>query len=956
MKNVLLFGLLFQTVLLYSQQETPTFNWAIEADSVYVTPPLKDIPIIHDLFPGEIKEHRYSNNMRRHKFTNENALPEGNDPVWQSTQGYLPTKAPIENWEGMDNNLGFPPDPSGSAGPNHYVQMVNSTIEVFDKQGNSLYGPNALSSILSSNNGDPIVMYDPYIDRWFVSGFGNGNSLSFALSTTNDPTGSYTVWNFSMNSLPDYPKYGIWHDGYYITANTSGPDCFVLERDQMILGAAGNPQLISMSIPSLNTGAGTQTGGFRSVLPAYADFTLPPATEKLNLFYFQDDAWNNVNQDEIKIWEVTVDWNTVSNSTITQTQTLAVTPFDSQFNVNWDDIEQPGTNQRLDGIPGAFMFRAQYTQWPGHSTVMLNHTVDVSATNHAGIRWYELRKTNGSWSVHQQSTYAPDSKSRWLGSISMDDQGNIGLAYSVAGPNTSASLMYTGRYASDPLNTMTLTEDTIVIGSGAQTFGNRFGDYAHMCVDPVDNKTFWYTGEYISGSRTTRIASFKLASDFDNDVGITALVTPTTGVLGANEQVEVTIKNFGNLPQNNFQVGYIADNGIAVNETYNAGPIPVGGTDNYIFSQTADLSALGPHTMKAYTGLTNDGDLLNDTIETSVVNVYQNDVGVTIINNPSSDNYMTMETITVTVENFGSLDQSNFDLAYTINGGTPVVQAFSGTLTAGTSTTFDFNVQGDFTTLGTYNIVAYTTLNGDADLMNDTTYSTIENTSCMPSSNCAFGDGITSFHIGSINNPSGCTPGGYSDYTAFSTDLLVGYTHDVTIWTNGGPQYVSIWIDYNDNFFFEASEKVVDGFVFNGSGTTDFMIAASKPLGSHLLRAKASDSPLDVEDPCSNMQYGETQDYTVNLTSDLSTGEVIDDNNEITVSSIGDDQYILNAGHFENDAVLRVHNSLGQLIGKTTIKNKDLNVVKIDLSQYSKGAYLVHIKTETHSGIVKLIK
>ena len=428
MKKNLFFLTLLVGSFVNAQATSETFNWSILPDTVYVTQPLRAIPIIEDLFPDEEKEHVYSNNMRRNKFTNANALPQGNDPQWQNEMGNLQNRGPIANWEGVNNGLGFPPDPSGAAGPNHYVQMVNSRIQIFDKQGNTLYGPNALSSILSSNNGDPIVMYDKYADRWFLSGFGQGNSLSFAMSNTADPTGTYTVWNYSLSSFPDYPKYGVWHDGYYVTANTGGPDCYILERDEMLLGAAGSPQFVSLTIPSLITGAGTNTGGFHSVVPASADFTLPPATEKLNLFYFEDDAWSGVPNDRIKIWEVTADWNNVSNSSCTQIQTLNVAPFDSQFNSNWDDITQPGTSQKLDGIPGAFMYRAQYTQWPLHNTVVLNHTVDVNATNQAGIRWYELRNSGTNWTIHQQSTYSPDNHSRWLASLSMDNQGNIGMA------------------------------------------------------------------------------------------------------------------------------------------------------------------------------------------------------------------------------------------------------------------------------------------------------------------------------------------------------------------------------------------------------------------------------------------------------------------------------------------------------------------------------------------------
>ncbi|MFK8038711.1 MAG: GEVED domain-containing protein [Crocinitomicaceae bacterium] len=954
----LLFTLLtiLLTIPIKAQGISETFNWVALPDCVYVTQPLREIPIIEDLFPNENKPHTYTNKMRRHKFTNENALPKGNDPVWQNDMGSVPNRGPIENWEGIDNNLGFPPDPSGAAGPNHYVQMVNSRIEIFDKQGNSLYGPNALSSILSSNNGDPIVLYDKFADRWFLSGFGQGNSLSFAMSNTPDPTGTYTVWNYNLPSFPDYPKYGLWHDGYYVTANTGGPDCYILERDEMLLGAAGNPQFVSLSVPGLNTGAGTQTGGFRSVVPSFADFTLPASTEKLNLFYFQDDAWNNVTQDEIRVWEVSADWANISNSNISITQNIPVAPFDSQFDVNWNDIQQPNTNQRIDGIPGAFMYRAQYTDWNTHQSVVLNHTVDINATNTAGIRWYELRKTSGNWTVHQQSTYSPDNNSRWLGSISMDNQGNIGLAYAVSGPNTFPSIMFTGRYATDLINTMTLIEDTIVLGGSSQSGGNRFGDYAHMMVDPDDDQTFWYTCEYMdNSSRSTRIASFKLASDFNVDGGVIALSSPVDGLLTAAETVTVTIKNYGLSTISNFTLGYKVDNSTPVLETYSGPPILPNTIGQYTFAQTVDMSTIGLYNLKSFTDITNDQDSLNDTLVEIVKHLAPDDLGITIINNPSTDNNLSMETVTVTLENFGTDPQSNFDIAYQINGGTPIIENYSLTIAPGTSTTFDFANQGNFLNFGVYDIVAYTSLPGDIDQANDTTYRTIENSNCTPASNCQFGDGITRFKIGNINNPSGCTPGGYTDYSSFTANLLVGADHDVTIESNASPQFVSVWIDYNDNFFFEASEKVVNAFQFNNAGTTQFNINSSEPLGSHLLRAKASDNLNDVGDPCADMQYGETQDYSVNLFTDLSVNEN-DVSEKITIMPIGNHQYIIDASHFENDSHLRIHNNLGQLVFEKLISKSELNEIKIDLAKLAVGPYLIHIQNSKKSEVVKLIK
>jgi hypothetical protein len=937
--------------------ENQSFNWVITADTFYKTIPLRDIDIITDLFPDEDKEHVYNNNFRRQKFVNEDAYPNGNDPVWQKTQGEQFNKAPIQNWEGQDP--GSVPDPTGAAGPNHYVQMINSTIQIFNKTGTSLMGPNAMSSILSSNAGDPIVMYDRFADRWFISGFGNGNALSMAVSVTNDPTGAYNVWEFTMSSFPDYPKYGIWHDGYYLTANKSGDDCFVVDRDAMLAGDA-NVDMISMTIPNLTTGTGTQTGSFHSALPAHADFTLPNSTEKLNLFYFQDDAWIGITQDEIKIWEVIVDWTNMTNSSVTEIQTLAVTPFDSQFDSGWNDIEQPGSTQKLDGVPGAFMYRAQFTEWGTHNSVMLNHTVDVDATNHAGIRWYELREMGGVWSIYQESTFAPDAESRWLGSISMDYQGNIGMAYSVSSSTVSPSLRYTGRYSTDPLNTMTLTEENIVIGSGAKSGGNRYGDYSHLSVDPTDDATFWFTGEYVNSNNTsTRIASFKLANDFNNDVGIIALTSPVNGSLTGTETVTVTLKNFGLNSQNNFPVSYQVDGGTVVTETYSAVAIAPNTTASFSFAQTGNFSTTGEYVVKAYTALTTDEFLQNDTLNTTVNHLYADDLGVTIINSPNSANNIGIETIDVTIENFGTSNQSNFDVAYTINGGTTVVETVLSTLNVGATMTYSFTTQGNFTALGIYNVIAYSDLTGDSDNFNDTTYKTIEHSNCQPAANCDWGDGFTSFELGSINNTSGCSSNGYEDYSAtVSTDLTVGMSHDVTVTSGYNPQYFSMWIDYNDNFFFDATEQVINTFQSNLGATTSFNLLITATLGEHLIRVKSSDQTTDVEDPCSNMQYGETEDYMVNLVEPLDDSGIEENlNGELTIVAIQGNVYTLETSNINlSNSIIEIHNTLGQLVYSSRIDLNDTSSFQVDLSKYAGGAYLINVKNDTSNSIIKLIK
>jgi len=441
---------------------------------------------------------------------NAEALPAGKDPIVQESFGMTPSRAPIKNWDGQTG--AFPPDPSGAAGPNHYVQAVNTKYRVYDKNGTALTNSLNLSSLWagSTNDGDPIVMYDRHADRWVITQFQvSSREILFAVSTTPDPTGTYFTYSYTFTQFPDYPKYSIWADGYYMTSNSSSKNAVAFDRTKML---AGDP---SASMIALNTPGFTTQYGFKSVLPADADGTLPPFGTPQYLFYFQDDAWNNVSADVIKILKMQVDWNTPTNSTISLHQTLYPSAFNAVFTNTWDDITQKNTTQKLDAIASVFNYRAQYMRWSGgYNSVVLCNVVDVDGANRAGIRWYELhqQEATSQFSIFQEGTYAPaDGASRFIGSIAMDNQKHIGLAYCISGPNIFPSIGYTGRYSWFAPGDMGLQETIAVTGLSSQTGGNRYGDYSHMSLDP-DGKTFWFTGEYLgsAGSRKTRIFSFSL--------------------------------------------------------------------------------------------------------------------------------------------------------------------------------------------------------------------------------------------------------------------------------------------------------------------------------------------------------------------------------------------------------------------------------------------------------------
>ena len=463
----------------------------------------------------QAKEGNVKENRRRPEATNAKALPVGKDEVIQETYGTKANKAPLVNFNGM--NGAFPPDPTGAAGPNHYVQAVNSSYRVYSKTGTPLTAQMPLSSLWSgsTSDGDPIVLYDRHADRWVITQFQiSGNKILFAVSTTADPTGTYYTYSYNFTSFPDYPKFSVWSDGYYMTSNSSNKNAVAFDRTAMLAGNA-TAGMVALNLPSFST-----QYGFKSVLPADADGALPPAGTPNYMFYFQDDSWSGVSQDVIKILKMSVDWTSPTSSTIVTHQTLYPAAFNSVFTNSWDDITQKGSTQKLDAIASVFNYRAQYIRWGSYNTVMLCMVVDINNANQGGIRWYELRQDESTdqFSIFQEGTYAPaGTDSRWLGSIAMDMNGMIGMGYSIAGPDRFASLAYTGRYPFDAPGVMSIQEYIAIDGVASQSGGNRFGDYAHLSLDP-DGKTFWYTGEYLGsgGARKTRIFSFDIFSTLDN--------------------------------------------------------------------------------------------------------------------------------------------------------------------------------------------------------------------------------------------------------------------------------------------------------------------------------------------------------------------------------------------------------------------------------------------------------
>jgi hypothetical protein len=460
--------------------------------------------------------------------------PAGNfiDPLFLENSALAATlsmAAPVQNFDGLNNvNAVLPPDTNGDVGPNHYMQWVNVSFAIYSKTGTLLYGPAAGNTLWSgfggpceaTNHGDPIVQYDHLADRWMVSQFALPNYPSgpfyqcIAVSQTANPMGAWYRYAFQISAtkLNDYPHFGVWPDGYYMSVNQfvgntwAGAGAVVFEREKMLLGQPA--QAVYFDLYGLDPNLG-------GMLPSDLDGPVPPAGAP-NYFLQIDDDGFGYPQDQIEIWKFSVNWGNPGASTFTQAGLLPTAAFDSDLCAGSRScIPQPNTNVKLDAIPDRLMYRVQYRNFGSHQTLVLNHTVDVNTSDRAGIRWYELRSSNATWGIHQQGTFSPDNTRRWMGSAAMDSLGNIALGYSASSGTTFPSIRYAGRLAGDPLGQLSQGETTLVAGSGAQTHtSSRWGDYSSLSLDPVDHCTFWYTNEYIqstgSSSWRTRIGSFQM--------------------------------------------------------------------------------------------------------------------------------------------------------------------------------------------------------------------------------------------------------------------------------------------------------------------------------------------------------------------------------------------------------------------------------------------------------------
>lgn len=520
--------------------------------------PLRDLPPLTIEESNALDEKakakkRHSWPVREYPFE-ASALPRGADPVLQDFDGEsrgFETDALEENFPGL-NGFANPPDPVGDIGPNHYMQSINSVYAIYDRTGTLLAGPTALNLLFGAvpgsncNSGDPIIHYDAQAGRWLVAEFSlcNENDMMLiAISQTNDPTGAWHQYSFDVDDVPDYMKFGVWRDAYYMGTNTGGGnDVYAFERTKML---NGDPTALMIGFD--NPWRPGNAMGVQVAVPADNDGTFAPfGSPGIFLILNEDGAAGGT--DQLWIMNMSISWTTPANSTFTRIQQLNVANFSGQINTGWDNIDQPGTAQRLCAVSDIVMNSPQYRNFGTHQTIVLCHTVDATGSERAGMRWYELRRGAGNWYIRQQGTYSPDAHSRWMGSIRMNGFKEIGMGYSVSSTTLNPSIRVCGQNALENAlgsGVMNVAEMSVFAGSASQTGSNRWGDYTACFIDPIDDRTFWYTGMYVDNTnrRQTRIASFNVYPAniyIDNNVATSGNGTSASPVKTVKEAVDAS--------------------------------------------------------------------------------------------------------------------------------------------------------------------------------------------------------------------------------------------------------------------------------------------------------------------------------------------------------------------------------------------------------------------------------
>ncbi|HYV98082.1 MAG TPA: hypothetical protein VE967_11550 [Gemmatimonadaceae bacterium] len=474
--------------------------------------------------------------------TPRTTAPSTRNGVEQSVMGAGPAPDVVSAFDGLgagfagpDGAANFrnPSDNSLAVGPNHIVQIVNSSFAVFTKKGamfdttgRVLRGPLTTNTIWKGfggrceprPNGDAVVRYDQLANRWlFVmpifrrdsSDQKTPYSMCYAVTTGTDPMGPYHLYEFKRRLFPDYPRPAVWPDGYYVPTST-GDDVIekhacVVDRARMLRGEPATEQCVI--VKDVNFLNNADVDGQATPPPGAPNLVFAAGGTQLRKV-FEDDG--------IYVWQFRVNWQDSTKTRLDGPVKIPVARYhylcDGQLT---NCVSQPDTNRRLDAQGDKIMQRVVYRRIGNRESIVVAHSVN-SETGGGGVRWYEFRLDGAHHpALYQQGTYAPDGFYRWMPGIGMDRRGNIGVGYSFGGAPNYAGQRFAARRANDPPGVMSMREAVLATGGAAQKYTNRWQDYTTLAMDPGDDCTFWYVGDYYrkdAASYSTRIAGVRVPS------------------------------------------------------------------------------------------------------------------------------------------------------------------------------------------------------------------------------------------------------------------------------------------------------------------------------------------------------------------------------------------------------------------------------------------------------------
>jgi len=473
-----------------------------------------------------------------------------------------------------DNSLAVGPDHIFQI-VNVRMAIFTKQGKKFSETGKALYGPVATNTVFkgfggaceATNNGDAVVRYDQLANRWLivmptfrrapvrpdqpkpgrdgepaqVSVIGQKNqpgsavplfvptpsespappqprgqptppqpqgpySMCYAVSTSSDPLGSYYRYEFLRALFPDYPRPAVWPDGYYIPTST-GDDVIqkhacVAEREKMLKGEPASEQCVI--IDGVNFLNNADLDGHN--LPPRGAPNIIMAAGGTQLKKILED-------DQILVWKFHVDWQNPADTKVVGPEKIKVAPYHYLCGGQLTNcVPQPEVPTRLDSQGDKLMARLVYRRIGNRESIVAAHSINTSSGG-GGVRWYEFRmNTDRTLTLYQQGTFAPDNFYRWMASPAIDKKGNIGLGYSFGGPPQFAGQRFAGRLSGDPRGQLTLKETVLVAGEAAQRV-MRWEDYTQTAVDPSDDCTIWYVGDYLKKGETnysSRIAGLRM--------------------------------------------------------------------------------------------------------------------------------------------------------------------------------------------------------------------------------------------------------------------------------------------------------------------------------------------------------------------------------------------------------------------------------------------------------------